>query len=52
MLPNTLLHAVLLRLEIPHNTGAIRQTCVTLGCDLVLGRNPQGEFMSLHGVAE
>ena len=30
------LHAVLVRPEIPHNTGAIGRTCVALGCDLAL----------------
>ena len=32
----TPLNAVLVRPEIPHNTGAIGRTCVALGCDLAL----------------
>ena len=39
------LHAVLLRPEIPHNTGAIGRTCVALGCDLGLVR-PLGFALS------
>lgn len=30
------LHVVLVRPEIPHNTGAVGRTCVALGCDLAL----------------
>ena len=39
------LHAVLVRPEIPHNTGAIGRTCVALGCDLALVR-PLGFALS------
>ena len=39
------LHAVLVRPEIPHNTGAIGRTCVALGCDLGLVR-PLGFALS------
>lgn len=39
------LHAVLVRPEIPHNTGAIWRTCVALGCDLALVR-PLGFALS------
>ncbi len=41
----TPLHAVLVRPEIPHNTGAIGRTCVALGCDLSLVR-PLGFALS------
>ena len=41
----TPLHAVLVRPEIPHNTGAIGRTCVALGCDLALVR-PLGFALS------
>lgn len=41
----TQLHAVLVRPEIPHNTGAIGRTCVALGCDLALVR-PLGFALS------
>ena len=39
------LHAVLVRPEIPHNTGAIGRTCVALGGDLALVR-PLGFALS------
>lgn len=39
------LHVVLVRPEIPHNTGAIGRTCVALGCDLALVR-PLGFALS------
>ena len=45
MSPPTPLHAVLVRPEIPHNTGAIGRTCVALGCDLALVR-PLGFALS------
>ncbi|MBR1836269.1 MAG: tRNA (cytidine(34)-2'-O)-methyltransferase [Kiritimatiellae bacterium] len=34
----TPLHVVLVRPEIPHNTGAVGRLCVGLGCDLALVR--------------
>ena len=43
--PAAALHAVLVRPEIPHNTGAIGRTCVALGCDLALVR-PLGFALS------
>lgn len=43
--PATPIHAVLVRPEIPHNTGAIGRTCVALGCDLALVR-PLGFALS------
>ena len=45
MSTQTPLHAVLVRPEIPHNTGAIGRTCVALGCDLALVR-PLGFALS------